>query len=382
MLINLFILAGKQLARHRTRSLLTILGVAVGMFLFITIETMQASLREVTVANAKDTTLVVYQENRFCPATSRLPEYYRQDIESIDGVSQVIPIQIMVNNCGTSLDVVVFRGVPKESFLDFSPNLKLEEGSIEEWIKREDGALVGKNLAKRRFLRVGDRFDAAGVNVSVSGIVSSEEASQDENVAFVHLPFLQQASRIGLGSVTQFNVRVNDPDLLDSVSRKIDAIFSSNSTPTNTKPEKAFFANTAKELIELIGFSRWLGLASILAVIGLVANTILLTIRGKISEYAVLQTIGFNRKMIGWMILSEGMLLSFLGGIVGVVTGVVFLNQKSITIGNEGLALAFIPSQEVLLMGLGSSIILGVLAGIYPAWQAGNSSITKNLRVA
>ena len=116
--------------------------------------------------------------------------------------------------------------------------------------------------------------------------------------------------------------------------------------------------------------------------IGLVANTILLTIRSKISEYAVLQTIGFNRKMIGWMILSEGMLLSFLGGIVGVVTGVVFLNQKSITIGNEGLALAFIPSQEVLLMGLGSSIILGVLAGIYPAWQAGNSSITKNLRVA
>ena len=148
LLINLFVLAGKQLIRHRTRSILTILGVAAGMFLFTTVETMQASLQKATVANANDTTLVVYQENRFCPSTSRLPEYYAKEIENIEGVSRVIPTQIMVNNCGTSLDVVVFRGVPKDSFLNFSPNLKLEDGSYEQWIEQEDGALIElKNIS-------------------------------------------------------------------------------------------------------------------------------------------------------------------------------------------------------------------------------------------
>ena len=382
LLINLFVLAGKQLIRHRTRSILTILGVAAGMFLFTTVETMQASLQKATVANAKDTTLVVYQENRFCPSTSRLPEYYANEIENIEGVSRVIPTQIMVNNCGTSLDVVVFRGVPKDSFLNFSPNLKLEDGSYEQWIKQEDGALIGKNLAQRRFLSVGDRFDAAGVNVSVSGIISSEEASQDDNVAFVNLPFLQQASQIGLGTVTQFDVKVHEAQQIEYVSSKIDDCFSSNSIPTNTRPEKAFFANTARELIEFIRFSRWLGLAAVAAVIGLLANTILLTIRGKISEHAVLKTLGFNHIMISWMVLSEGIILSFSGGILGVSAGIVFLHQQSITIGNEGLALAFIPTPSVLLIGLGSSIILGLFAGIYPAWQAGSSSITENLRVA
>ena len=382
LLINLFVLAGKQLIRHRTRSILTILGVAAGMFLFTTVETMQASLQKATVANAKDTTLVVYQENRFCPSTSRLPEYYAKEIEDIEGVSRVIPTQIMVNNCGTSLDVVVFRGVPKDSFLNFSPNLKLEDGSYEQWIKQEDGALIGKNLAQRRFLSVGDRFDAAGVNVSVSGIISSEEASQDDNVAFVNLPFLQQASQIGLGTVTQFDVKVHEAQQIEYVSSKIDDCFSSNSIPTNTRPEKAFFANTARELIEFIRFSRWLGLAAVAAVIGLLANTILLTIRGKISEHAVLKTLGFNRIMISWMVLSEGIILSFSGGILGVSAGIVFLHQQSITIGNEGLALAFIPTPSVLLIGLGSSIILGLFAGIYPAWQAGSSSITENLRLA
>src|SRR5689334_16060734 len=66
----------KQVWRHRTRSLLTIGGVAVAMFLFISVQAMQQGVREATETTAADTTLIVYRENRFCPATSRLPEYY------------------------------------------------------------------------------------------------------------------------------------------------------------------------------------------------------------------------------------------------------------------------------------------------------------------
>ena len=79
------------------------------MFLFATIETMQESVRVATETTANDTTLIVYRENRFCPSTSTLPEYYKEEIEKIDGVENVIPLQIRVNNCGTSLNVVVLE---------------------------------------------------------------------------------------------------------------------------------------------------------------------------------------------------------------------------------------------------------------------------------
>ena len=94
--MKLIILALKNLTRHRLRSLLTVLGVAAGMFLYASVETMQNSLAVATQVSANDTTLVVYRENRFCPSTSRLPEHYLPTIKRIPGVREVIPIQITV----------------------------------------------------------------------------------------------------------------------------------------------------------------------------------------------------------------------------------------------------------------------------------------------
>ena len=110
--LKLIVVAAKYALRNRIRSILTIVGVATGMFLFTTIETMQDSLKSATSITANDTTLIVFRENRFCPSTSELPEYYENEIKKIDGVTDVIPVKILVNNCGTSLDVVVFRGIP------------------------------------------------------------------------------------------------------------------------------------------------------------------------------------------------------------------------------------------------------------------------------
>ena len=69
--LNLITIAFKYVVRNRTRSILTVFGVATGMFLFGTIETMQDSLKNATEITANDTTLVVYRENRYCPSTSR-----------------------------------------------------------------------------------------------------------------------------------------------------------------------------------------------------------------------------------------------------------------------------------------------------------------------
>ena len=80
-ILNLVTVAAKYVIRNRIRSTLTVFGVATGMFLFTSIETMQDSLKNATEITANDTTLVVYRENRYCPSTSRLPEYYKNEIK-------------------------------------------------------------------------------------------------------------------------------------------------------------------------------------------------------------------------------------------------------------------------------------------------------------
>ena len=377
--LNLLKLAWLQLTRHRVRSLLTIFGVASGMFLFTAVETLQRSLGKATEASAADTTLVVYRENRFCPSASRLPEHYADEIRRIVGVREVIPVQIVVNNCGASLDVITFRGVPAELLRKFAPEIQIITGSLEEWQRRDDGALLGEVFAKRRGLKLGDRFDAAGVTVTVSGILRSPFA-QDNNVAYVKLPFLQQASRAGLGVVTQFNVRVSESKQLAPVATAIDELFRSGQEPTDTRPEKAFFAETASELVALIGFTRWLGVGAVIAVGGLVANALLLVVRGRVKENAVLRTLGFPGRAIGWLVLSEGGMLGFAGGVVGVGLAAAFLRWQSFTMGNEGQTLAIQPDATVILVGVLAALALGIFASLWPAFQAMTQPIVKNLR--
>lgn len=377
--INLLQLAWLQLVRHRLRSLLTILGVASGMFLYTSVETIQRSLSAATEMTAADTTLVVYRENRFCPSTSRLPEYYSEEIRRMEGVREVIPIQIAVNNCGASLDVITFRGVPAETLTAYAPEIEIIAGSEDEWLKRDDGALIGEIFAQRRGLIPGDRFEAVGVIVTISGILRSPNA-QDNNVAYVKLPFLQQATKLGLGTVTQFNVRVNNADQLENVAAAIDELFRSAEQPTNTRPEKAFFSETASELIQLIRFTRWLGMGAVVAVAALVANALLLAVRGRIKENAVLRTLGYPGPAIGCLVVSEGSMLGLIGSAVGVGGAAAFLAWQSFTMGNEGLTLAIQPDAPVILTSMIAGLALGLVASIWPAWQAMRQPIIQSLR--
>ena len=378
---QLAVLAVKQVARHRLRSTLTVAGVAAGMFLFTAVETMQHSLAAITSDQASETTLVVYRENRFCPMTSRLPEYYLDEILRIPGVAGAIPVQIAVNNCGASLDVITFRGVPAGTLAEYNPEIEVVAGDLGDWRRRDDAALVGHHFAARRGLQPGDQFEAVGVRVAVAGIIKSPH-QQDNNVAYVHLPFLQQATRVGLGTVTQFNVQVTDHDQLEPVAEKIDALFASDSAPTDTRPESAFVAQTASDMIELISFTRWLGMGAVLAVAALVANSLLLVARGRVQENAILQTLGYPRLAVGVLMLFEGALLGLAGGALGSLAAFLFFHWKRFTFGNEGLTLALMPSPAVAAGGLALAAALGLLAALWPAVVAASKPIVTSLRNA
>ena len=191
------------------------------MFLFTAVQAMQRGVTLATRETARDTTLIVYRKDRYCPATSVLPQDYRSRIERIEGVVSVLPVKVVVSNCRTSLDVVTFRGVPKEEFLtERAASLEIIAGSAREWLRRTDASLLGETLAKRRGLVPGMRFDAAGITSYVAGIIRSDEA-QDQNVAYTSLEFVQLAGRDELGIVTQFNLKVSDPLLQDQKSLKL-----------------------------------------------------------------------------------------------------------------------------------------------------------------
>ncbi len=377
--MHLVPLAFKQLVRHRIRTLLTVAGIAAGMFLFTLVESMQHAVSGATEIRASDQTLVVYRENRYCPSTSRLPIYYEDEIRRIPGVREVIPIQITVNNCGASLDVITFRGVPPEQLARYAPEIRIIDGSRKDWEATDDGALIGENLALRRGLKPGDAFEAAGVRVRISGVLSSPNP-QDNDVAYVHLPFLQQASRRGLGEVTQFNVRVEEGGDLGAVARAIDERFASAEEPTYTQPEKAFFAQAAQDLIELTGFTRWIGIGAVIAVVGLVANAVLLVVRTRIRENAVLQTLGYPDLAIAWLVMLEGLLLGLAGGIAGAGGAMTFLWLARISFGNEGQMLSLSPDPVLFAAGLGLALALGAFAALYPAWIAVRRPIVESLR--
>src|SRR5262245_39958993 len=98
----------KNLFGHRVRTLLTIGGTALLMFLFLFVASVQEGLGR--LLNPRDDRLIVFQADRLCPSTSQLPLYYEEAIRAVPGVKDVLPIKIVVNNCRASLDTVVFLG--------------------------------------------------------------------------------------------------------------------------------------------------------------------------------------------------------------------------------------------------------------------------------
>ena len=387
-------LIAKQVVRHRTRTLLTLGGVAVAMFLFCAVQAMQAGVREATEQTARDTTLIVYRQNRYCPAASRLPEYYERRIAAVPGVKSVIPMKIIVTNCRTSLDVVTFRGVPVDDFVTRrgAGTLDVIEGSLAEWQSRTDAALLGEALAKRRGLRVGDRFDAAGIKgVYVAGVLRSDEA-QDQNVAYVHLRFLQgggskkAAAAAGPAKagehaiVTQFMVKVDDPGRLEDVARAIDAEFRHDPEPTSTSSEKAFVARAANDVVRIVGFTNWLGWGCLAAVLALVGNAIVLSVQDRIREHAVLQTLGYTGGLIARLIVAEGALIGLFGGLAGTASAFAFVYFGAFSLSSEGFSVQMTASAGVFLAGLASSALLGAAAGLVPAWQASRREITACFR--
>jgi putative ABC transport system permease protein len=369
----------KTLLRHQARTLLTVSGTAVAMFVFCLVGSVQEGLERLTMGSDADRRLIVFQENRFCPSSSRLPEDYASEIRKLPGVRDVMPIQVWTNNCRASLDIVVFNGADPEQIRSNRP-LVLTAGSWEEFAAKSDGALIGQSVAQRRSLQVGDQFTIGGLSVRVVGIFNSSVAAE-ENLIYTSLAYLQLAQdRNGAGLVTQHEVVLNEAADADAVAREIDSILKSGPVATTTRRKGAFQVSTLSDLVDLIGFAHWLGYACVGLVLSLVATTTVMSVQDRIKEYAVLQTIGVRPFRALRLVLTESTLQCLIGGLAGTLLATALLGFGGFAIGAEGAMIAFRPSVQLALTGTLMSALVGVLAGIVPGLQVASLPIVSALR--
>jgi putative ABC transport system permease protein len=369
----------KSLWRHRARTLLTVSGSAAALFVFAFIESAQAGLAGLTRQHLAERTLIVFQANRYCPSSSRLPEDYSRTIAALPGVKEVVPVQVFLNNCRASLDVVLFHGLPPAK-LRTARALRLLSGSWDAFEQQTDAAVVGQALARRRRLAPGQKFTLGDVTVTVVGVFSADTPAE-ENLLYAHLIFLQQSrGRNGLGLVTQHEVHLTEDASPEGVSREIDATFRNGPVATDTRTRGAFQASVIGDLAELIGWAGYLGYACVGLVLALVATTVMMAVQDRLQEYAVLQAIGFSDRRIFALVLAEGVLVSLAGGLLGIGLAAGWLLWHPPALATEGVTLALSASPEMLKHGLLAAIGVGLLASIGPAWQAARSDLVRALR--
>ena len=349
------------------------------MGLFVLVDSLSLGLDRALASGDAARTLIVYRKNRYCPQTSFLPEWYAGRIGELDGVESVLPVKVFLNNCRASLDLIAFQGTPVDALLAARP-VELVEGDLERFRSEPDAALVGRDFALRKGLSVGDSFRFGGIDVKVRGIFASPEAVE-ESLVLTHLEFLQRAGPVSrLGTVTQFEVRVADASRAAAVADAIDALFATAEEPTDTRPEVAYLEGATRDLREILRFGRLLGLACVLVVLALVANTVFMSVQERAREFGVFRTFGFRERHVVGMVLAEAVGLAVAGAALGLGGALLLLRTTHLAIGSEGVTVGFAAPPELFLRGFAVALAAGVLAGLVPAVLSGRAPIAPALR--
>jgi putative ABC transport system permease protein len=369
----------KTLWRHRSRTILTISGSAVALFVFCFVGSVQQGMNDLQSRQEGKQSLIIFHANKFCPATSHIPQDYEAKVTKLDGVRDVVPIQVFTNNCRASLDVIVFYGLPPKK-IRVARDFELLSGNWSEFEQNQDAAVVGRAVASRRSLKTGDKFSIGDLTVVVAGIFKSNDPSE-ENYIYSHLEFLQRGKGQDLvGTVTQHEVLLQPGTDATAKAEEIDELFRGGPVETDTRPKGVFQAKSLGDLTQLIGLAHYLGYACVGLVLALVATTTVMSVQDRIKEHAVLQTLGFTGQRVFQLVVGESMLLSLAGGMLGVGAAMLVLQFSHLSVGAEAVTIAFRPSWPLAATGLVVSLLVGALAGLAPGFHAARTNIVSALR--
>lgn len=370
--------------RHKLRTGLTVFGLAIAVMAFSVI---RATI-DAWYSNAEATS-----PNRLITINAvslvfTLPMTYKDKIAKIPGVTGISWAQWFGATYIDPRNFFMQFAVDHATYFDLYPEMLIADGEMEQFNKQRNAAIVGRQLADRFGWSLGDHISLIGTifpgdwEFVIRGIYTGAEDVTDESRFFFRFDYLderlRQETAARAGQVGSFVVRIADPSQAAVMSDRIDAVFENSLAETRTETEEAFQLSFVAMMGSIITGLRIISGLVIGIILLVLANTMSMTARERISEYAVMKTLGFRKHHIVGLILGESLLIGIVGGLFGML--ITFPAADLMRVANQGM-LRVAVSPSTLLLGLAASVLVGILAAVFPAAKAVRTPIVDGLRI-
>jgi len=353
----------KNLFRRKGRTILTLVGIAIGVAAIVALGAVAKGLKAgfSAMTQGSEADLVLSQAEAMSALISSLDEAVTDGVRALSGVADVDGM-LYTNALIDDMTYLIIFGYEPDGFV--IDHFRIVEGQslAEARGVRGKPLILGKRAAQSMDVQVGDTLRITGSAFRVVGIYETGSGLED-GAAVVPL---REAQTLALQPhrVSMLYVRLKDPGEADRVRTRIARRF-----PDLTVATVAGFANQ-EQLFELLDAMAMAvaGLAVVIGGIGM-ANTLFMSVFERTREIGVLRSLGWRRRRVMGMILGEAIVLALLGGLVGSGLGVLSL----VAISRSRSWLGVFGSQltpDLFARALVTVIALGLVGGAYPAWWA------------
>jgi len=386
----------KHLRRNWIRTLSTIAGMALCIFLICTLQTVLDAIRQ-TTENANPSRLIT---RHAVSLVFNMPMAYKPRIQALPGVKAVATSNWFGGIYRDMKDFFPSFAVEAEDYFKIYPEYNIPPDHFRDYLQDMRGALVGRDVAEKYGFKIGDTFQMESMippyrvgrpfEFVVRGIYQGNTAGTNLGMMFFHFKYLYESiqGRRGVGNYAgagTFNIEVTNPNQAAAVAKAIDANFENSDVQTKTESEGAFIAGFLAMTGNLVALLNGIGLAVAFTILLVTANTMSMAVRERRTEIAVLKTLGFSSTLVMSLVLTEAVALGVLGGGLGVlmaeglVANLAKLPFMGLVLGQfPGLAV----SPFVATLTFTIAVTLGITAGLIPALGAYRARITDMLRQA
>ena len=383
-------LAIRNLRRRPVRTALTMMGVAVAISFTVGIlsisEGFMASF-ENSIAQQGMDIVVVPKEAEAYPYpdvvafVGSFPEKLVDEIEQLENVKAAypmftaIPMEMMTTLSAKPGAIPVLNGVTTEYFTEITPYLKIKEGRLLQAGDRKV-LVAGSGIAEVVGLELGSSMDIREQQFEVVGILEPS-GGIDDGMLFMPLKALQETYD-KQGQLNYVPIKVDDIAKAEETAQQISDRWPNISAQT--------MKSVIDKLTDLVGIVRaaHMGLSTIALLIGIlfILSTMLMAVGERVKEIGTMRAIGIHRSLIFRLIVSESLVTSIVAGAIGCLGGYL-LSQVITYVLSEFVGLTYfapVVSARIFAVGVGIALLVGVLAGLYPAWRISRANIVESLR--
>jgi len=374
----------KNAWRKKVRTTLTIMSVLVAFLLYALLSAIGYAFT--SGANIADAERLVVIDK--ISLINPLPVSYAGRIAATPGVESVTHASWFGGYYQDPRNQMPQFPVEPREYFEMYPELNIPPEQLDAWASNRIGIAVGEELATQFGWKIGDRIPLQATiwtkedggrawEFDLEGIFSTDDPRGGTGYMLFHYDYFEEARAFGKGTVGWYILRIAGGANPVEVANAVDAQFANSPNETKTSTEQAFVESFSKQFgnIALI-VSLILG-AVFFTLLLVSGNTMAQSVRERISELAVLKTLGFPDRSVLAIVLSESVLIMLIGGLLGLGIGWLLVQALASNLG------AFLPglflSPQAALGALGLIVAAGIAAGIFPALKAMRLSIVDAL---